>query len=119
MGNHITSKLKYKESVVKFLYKYGVSKAAIKFCECRRTIQGLYHAMQRMGIYEKAPSKKKSEPSELVTGEYKKEKVQVDVKYVPKKCKSPELQEMGENKSKKQLRPLEKIQACLFQLLLE
>ena len=38
MGNNITSKLKYKESVVKFSYKYGVTKAAIKFCECRRTI---------------------------------------------------------------------------------
>ena len=26
-----------------------------------RTIQGLYHAMQRLGIYKKAPSKKKGE----------------------------------------------------------
>ena len=123
MGNNITSKLKYKESVVKFSYKYGVTKASIKFCECRRTIyrwrdrydgsleslkdksrkphhhpnehteeeikliknykannkdtglvvlwvklrragytrtiQGLYHVMQRLGIYIKAPSKKK------------------------------------------------------------
>lgn len=38
MGNNITQKLKYKESVVKFAYKYGVTKASIKFCECRRTI---------------------------------------------------------------------------------
>ena len=38
MGNNITQKLKYKESVVKFSYKYGVTKAAIKFSECRRTI---------------------------------------------------------------------------------
>ena len=38
MGNNITQKLKYKESVVKFSYKYGVTKASIKFCECRRTI---------------------------------------------------------------------------------
>ena len=38
MGNNIINKLKYKESVVKVLYKYGVIKAAIKFCECRRTI---------------------------------------------------------------------------------
>ena len=38
MGNHITEKLKYKESVVKFSYKYGVTKAAIKFAENRRTI---------------------------------------------------------------------------------
>ena len=31
MGNNITQKLKYKESVLKFSYKYGVTKAAIKF----------------------------------------------------------------------------------------
>ena len=62
-----------------------------------RTIQGLYHVMQRMGIYEKTPSKRKeSEPNEWVTGEYPGEKVQIDVKYVPKKCMSPQLQEMGE-----------------------
>lgn len=161
MGNNITQKLKYKESVVKFSYKYGVTKAAIQFNECRRTIyrwrkrydgslkslkdksrkphyhpkqhteaeikmiknfkannketglvvlwvklreagytrtiQGLYHAMQRIGIYEKAPSKKKgSEPTEWITGTYPGEKVQVDVKYVPKVCMSPELQERGE-----------------------
>lgn len=53
--------------------------------------------LQRLGIYEKAPSKKKeSEPNEWVTGEYPGEKVQVDVKYVTKKCMSPELQEMSE-----------------------
>ena len=63
----------------------------------KRTIQGLYHVLQRLGIYEKAPSKKKeSEPSEWVTGRYPGEKVQVDVKYVPKACMSPELQERGE-----------------------
>ena len=161
MSNNITQKQKYKESVIKFSYKYGVTKAAIKFGECRRTIyrwrerydgsiksledksrrphyhpkqhteeelkmiknykannketglvvlwvklrkagytrtiQGLYHVMQRLGIYEKAPSKKKeSEASEWVTGMYPGEKVQVDVKYVPKACMSPELQERGE-----------------------
>lgn len=161
MSNNITQKLKYKESVIKFSYKYGVTKAAIKFEENRRTIyrwrerydgslrsledksrrphyhpnqhteeelkmiknyknnnketglvvlwvklrkagytrtiQGLYHVMQRLGIYEKAPSKKKeSEPNEWVTGMYPGEKVQVDVKYVPKACMSPELQERGE-----------------------
>ena len=62
-----------------------------------RTVQGLYHVLQRLGIYEKVPSKKKEkEPSEWVTGTYPGEKVQVDVKYVPKVCMSPELQEMGE-----------------------
>ena len=161
MGNNITDRLKYKESVVKFSKKYGVAKAAYKFGECKRTIyrwknrydgtleslkdksrrphshpnqhteeeiklirnykrnnkdtglvvlwiklrqagytrtiQGLYHAMQRLGIYEKTPSKKKeSEPNEWISGEYPGEKVQVDVKYVPKKCMSKELQEIGE-----------------------
>ena len=38
MGNSITQKLKYKQSVVKFSYEFGVTKAAIKFSECRRTI---------------------------------------------------------------------------------
>lgn len=36
-----------------------------------RTIQGLYHVMQRLGIYRKAPSKKKErEPNEWISGEY-------------------------------------------------
>ena len=161
MGNSISQKLKYKQSVIKFSFKYGVTKAAIKFGESRRTIyrwiqrydgtleslkdksrrphfhpnqhteeeiqliknykrnnkdtglvvlwvklrdagytrtiQGLYHVLQRLGIYEKAPSKKKeSEPSEWITGKYPGDKVQVDVKYVPKKCMSPDLQEKGE-----------------------
>ena len=38
MGNNITQKLKYKESVVKYSFKHGVTKAAIVYCECRRTI---------------------------------------------------------------------------------
>ena len=59
MGNNITDRLKYKESIVKFSIKYGVAKAAYKFGECKRTIQGLYHVMQRLGIYKKTPSKKK------------------------------------------------------------
>ena len=161
MGNNITQKLKYKESVVKYSYKYGVTKAAIRYCECRRTIyrwrkrydgslksledksrkphfhpnqhtveeiqlirnykrnnkdtglvvlwiklrnagytrtiQGLYHVLQRMGIYQKTPSKKKeSEPKEWITGTYPGDKVQVDVKYVPSKCLTKELQDKGE-----------------------
>ena len=31
MGTSITQKLKYKQSVIKFSFKYGVTKAAIKF----------------------------------------------------------------------------------------
>ena len=161
MGNSITQKLKYKQSVIKFSYEYGVTKAAIKFCECRRTIyrwrerydgtlnsladksrrpkshpnehtaeeiklikqykannketglvvlwvklreagykrtvQGLYHVMQRIGIYKKTPSKKKrAQPVEWETGKYPGEKIQIDVKYVPKECMSPELVERKE-----------------------
>ena len=36
--NSITQKLKYKQSGIKFSYKYGVTKASIKFKENRRTI---------------------------------------------------------------------------------
>ena len=61
-----------------------------------RTIQGLYHVMQRLGIYEKAPSKKKQpQPKEWVTGNYPGDKVQVDVKYVPEECLAKELKEQG------------------------
>ena len=62
-----------------------------------KTIQGLYHAMQRLGIYEKTPSKKKeSELNKWVSEEYSGDKIQVDVKYVPEKCMSKELQKKGE-----------------------
>ena len=62
-----------------------------------RTIQGLYHVMRRIGIYKKAPSKrKKYEPSEWITGTYPGEKVQVDVKYVPRECLTEELNERNE-----------------------
>ena len=50
-----------------------------------RTIQGLYHVMQRLGIYKKTPSKKKeSEPKEWISGEYPGDKVQVDVNMYPR-----------------------------------
>ena len=38
MSKSITQKLKYKQSVVKFSYKYGVTNTAIKFELNRRTI---------------------------------------------------------------------------------
>lgn len=61
-----------------------------------RTIQGLYHVMRRLGIYEKAPSKKKQpQPKEWVTGNYPGDKVQIDVKYVPEECLTKELKEEG------------------------
>ena len=161
MSNSITQKMKYKQSVVKFSYKYGVKNAAIKYNEWpktiyrwrkrydgsieslrdesrrphhhpnehtkeeiklikdykrnnketglvvlwvklrevgyRRTIQGLYHVMQRLGIYEKAASKaKEQENIEIIPVTYPGEKVQVDVKYVPTKCLTKELREKGE-----------------------
>ena len=161
MKKIITQKMKYKQSVIKFSYKYGVKKAAIKFNEWpktiyrwmkrydgsiesledksrrphshpnqhtkeeiqmiknykannketglvvlwvklrmagyTRTVQGLYYAMQRIGIYEKTPSKRKNEEKvakKEVT--YPGEKVQVDVKYVPRECMTKELQDKGE-----------------------
>ena len=36
MGNNITDRLKYKESVIKFSKKYGATKAVYKFGECKR-----------------------------------------------------------------------------------
>ena len=161
MKKSITQKLKYKQTVIKFSFKYGVKKAAIKFEICprtiyrwinrydgsleslqdmsrkpkshpnqhteaeiklikdykannketglvvlwvklreagyTRTIQGLYHVMQKLGIYKKTPSKRKGQqPNEWTSGNYPGDKVQIDVKYVPKECMSPELQNLGE-----------------------
>lgn len=38
MSKSITPKMKYKQTVVKFSYKYGVKKVAIKFNEWPETI---------------------------------------------------------------------------------
>ena len=161
MRNSISQKAKYKQSVVKFSFKYGVKKASIKFNECertiyrwrkrydgsiesledksrrphthpkqhtaeeiklirnykrknkntglvvlwvklreagyKRTVQGLYHVMRRLGIYKKAPSKRKRQGNiEIEKVTYPGEKIQIDVKYVPKECMTRELQEQGE-----------------------
>lgn len=161
MKNSITQKMKYKQSVIKFSFKYGVRKTAIRFdintrtiyrwikqydgtieslrdkshrpkhhpnehteeeiklikdykrnnketglvvlwvklrkAGYKRTIQGLYHVMRRLGIYEKAPSKaKKAQAPEVPIATYPGERVQIDVKYVPKECMSKELRELGE-----------------------
>ena len=61
-----------------------------------RTIQGLYHVLQRLGIYKKTPRKAKEEKIEKVEVKYPGEKVQIDVKYVPTVCMTKELQEKGE-----------------------
>ena len=62
-----------------------------------RSITSLYRVMQRLGIYQKAPSKKKKyipKPYQQMT--HPGEKVQIDVKYVPRECMSEELKELGE-----------------------
>ena len=161
MSKSITQKMKYKQSVIKYSYKYGVKKASIQFNEWpktiyrwrerydgnieslrdksrrphghpnqhteeeiklirdykrnnketglvvlwvklrkagyTRTVQGLYHVLQRLGIYEKAPRKaKEQEKVEKIEVTYPGEKVQIDVKYVPRACLTKELQEKGE-----------------------
>jgi len=157
----ITQKAKYKQCVVKFSFKYGVSKTSRRFNEHRKTIYrwrkrydgtlksledksrrpihhpnehtkeeielikrykannkktglvvlwvklrkvgykrsvtGLYVAMKRIGIYEKTPSKKKEYvPKPYEEMEYPGQRIQIDVKYVPKKCLTKELQEREE-----------------------
>ena len=161
MGNSITQKLKYKQSIIKFSMKYEETKASIEFNVNRRTIyrwrdrydgtleslkdkshrpkhhpnehtaeeiklikdykannketglvvlwvklrragytrtiQGLYHVMIRLGIYKKAPSKRKRKQApEVPIARYPGERVQIDVKYVPRECMSKELKEIGE-----------------------
>ena len=161
MNNSIAQKLKYKQSIIKFSMKYGVTKASIEFNVNRRTIyrwrerydgtleslkdkshrpkhhpnehtaeeiklikdykennketglvvlwvklrragytrtiQGLYHVMIRLGIYKKAPSKRKRKQApEVPIARYPGERVQIDVKYVPRECMSKELKEIGE-----------------------
>ena len=156
--NSITQDILYKQSVVKYSYKYGVTKAAIKFKMYRKTIYrwrekydgtakslmnksrrphshprqhteeeikkikdykyknkdtglvvlwiklkragytrsitSLYRVMQRLGIYNKAPSKKKEyEPKPYQQMTHPGERVQIDVKYVPLKCLTKEIKE--------------------------
>lgn len=157
--NSITQDILYKQSVVKYSYRNGVTKAAIKFKMHRktiyrwrekydgtakslknksrkphshpnqhtqeeiklikdykyknkdtglvvlwvklnragytRTITSLYRVMQRLGIYNKAPSKKKEyEPKPYEQMKYPGERVQVDVKYVPGKSLTKEVKEL-------------------------
>ena len=156
--NSITQDILYKQSVVKYSLKYGVTKAAIKFAMHRKTIYrwrekydgtaqslknksrrphrhpkqhteeeirmiknykyknketgivvlwlklrragytrsitSLYRVMQRIGIYEKTPSKKKEyEPKPYEEMKYPGERVQIDVKYVPAKSLTKEVKE--------------------------
>ena len=154
--NSITQDILYKQSVVKYSFKHGVTKAAIKYKLHRktiyrwrekydgtaqslknksrkphshpnqhteeeikliknykyknketglvvlwiklrgagytRTITSLYRVMQRIGIYNKTPSKKKEyEPKPYQQITYPGKRVQIDVKYVPKKSLTKEV----------------------------
>ena len=60
-----------------------------------RSITSLYRVMQRIGIYQKTPSKKKeyeAKPYQQMT--YPGERVQIDVKYVPLKSLTKEVKEV-------------------------
>jgi len=157
--NSITQDILYKQSVVKYSYRHGVTKAAIKFKMHRktiyrwrekydgtpqslknksrrphshpnqhteteikliknyknnnkdtglvvlwvklrragytRTITSLYRVMQRIGIYKKTPSKKKEyEPKPYEQMTHPGERIQIDVKYVPTKNLTKEVQEI-------------------------
>ena len=62
-----------------------------------RSITSLYRVMQRMGIYKKTVSKKKTyEPKPYQQMTHPGERIQIDVKYVPRKCMSKELIELEE-----------------------
>ena len=62
-----------------------------------RSITSLYRVMVRLEIYRKAPSKKKKYiPKPYHQMKYPGERVQIDVKYVPRECMSKELQNNGE-----------------------
>lgn len=59
-----------------------------------RSITSLYRVMQRLGIYNKVPSKKKGyEPKPYQQMTHPGERVQIDVKYVPSKCLTKEIKE--------------------------
>ena len=157
--NSITQDILYKQSVVKYSYRHGVTKTAIKFKMHRktiyrwrekydgtpqslknksrrphshpnqhteteikliknyknnnkdtglvvlwvklrragytRTITSLYRVMQRIGIYKKTPSKKKEyEPKPYEQMTHPGERIQIDVKYVPTKNLTKEVQEI-------------------------
>ena len=62
-----------------------------------RQITSLYRVMQRLGIYKKTPSKKKTyEPKPYQQMSHPGERIQIDVKYVPRKCMTNELKDQEE-----------------------
>lgn len=63
----------------------------------KRSITSLYRMLIKLGIYNKVLSKKKYELKLYQTMSYPGERVQVDVKYVPKTCMTKELIERNIN----------------------
>ena len=64
----------------------------------KRSITNLYRTLVKLGIYNRVPSKKKKYESKLYQPmRYLGERVQVDVKYVPKTCMTKELIERNIN----------------------
>lgn len=64
----------------------------------KRSITSLYRMLIKLGIYNKVLSKKKKYELKLYqTMSYPGERVQVDVKYVPKTCMTKELIERNIN----------------------
>ena len=62
-----------------------------------RQITSLYRVMQKLGIYKKTPSKKKTyEPKTYQQMSHPGERIQIDVKYVPRKCMTNELKDQEE-----------------------
>ena len=62
-----------------------------------RQITSLYRVMQRLGIYKKKTSKKKTyEPKPYQQMSHPGERIQIDVKYVPRKCMTNELKDQEE-----------------------
>ena len=63
----------------------------------KRTISSLFRVMQKIGIYNKTPSKKKEyEPKPYEQMKYPGERIQVDVKHVPRKSLTEEVRQKDE-----------------------
>jgi len=55
-----------------------------------RTIPGLYRAMKRLGFYESRKKKKPPKSGKMEEMQYPGQKIQIDVKHVPKSCVNTE-----------------------------
>lgn len=60
----------------------------------KRSISGLYRAVKRLGINRKRQRKKRHKAQPYDTPKIAGERIQIDVKYVPKECHAPGLSQM-------------------------